>query len=64
MEKESLKTKFLLSKDNVTLNSSFFTFDLPSLIENMKQSHIWAEGELNSMILLKSSCKSVLLTAL
>ena len=44
-------------------NSSIFTCNLPTLIANMKQSLSWAQGELNSMILLKSPGKKIVLTA-
>ena len=40
------------------------TFDLPTLIEKMKQSQSWAKGELNAMILLKNPDKQIVLTAL
>ena len=64
MEIETLNTKPPFSKDKRSLNSSSFTFDLPSLIENMKHSHTWAKGELNALILLKSPDKQIVLTAL
>jgi quercetin dioxygenase-like cupin family protein len=64
MEIESLKSNPLRSGYKVSLSSIFFTFDLPTLIENMKQSHSWAKGELNSMILLKTPEKSIVLSAL
>lgn len=64
MEIESLKSDTLLSGYKVSLSSIFFTFDLPVLIENMKQSNDYAKGELNSMILLKTPEKSILLSAL
>ena len=46
------------------LDPSLFTFDLPTLIENMKLSSAWAEGELNAMILFKRPEKQIVLTAL
>lgn len=45
-------------------DSSIFSFDLPALIENLKHSHTWAQGELNAMVLLKSPDKQIVLTAL
>lgn len=39
-------------------------FDLPPLIEKMKQSQSWVNGELNSVILLKQHDKQIMLTAL
>jgi quercetin dioxygenase-like cupin family protein len=64
MEIETLITKHPITKDNRSLNSSLFSFDLPTLIKNMKHSHTWAKGELNAMILLKSPGKQIVLTAL
>lgn len=51
---------------NVRWSQSYHSpaHDLPSLIGNMKQSHSWARGELNNMILLNSPEKQVVLTAL
>ena len=46
------------------LDPSLFTFDLPTLIENMKNSAAWAEGDLNAMILFKRPEKQIVLTAL
>ena len=46
------------------LDPSLFTFDLPALIENMKNSSAWADGELNAMILFKRPEKQIVLTAL
>ena len=64
MQKENLKTKPLLYKAKGSIKSLFFTFDLPTLIENMKRSHTWDKGGLNAMILLKSPKKQIVLTAL
>ena len=64
MEKESLKNKSPLPKDNRSFNASLPSFDLPTLIEKMKHSLSWARGELNTMILLKSPDKQIVLTAL
>jgi hypothetical protein len=33
--------------------SSSFTFNMETLIRNMKQSRTWAKGELNAMVLLR-----------
>lgn len=64
MGMEILLTKPPLPKENRSLNSSLLTFDLPALIENMKHSHIWTKGELNTMILLKRPDKQIVLTAM
>jgi quercetin dioxygenase-like cupin family protein len=64
MQKQTLISKPLLYKANGSANSLFFTFDLPTLIANMKQTRAWERGELNAMILLKSPEKQIVLTAL
>lgn len=38
-------------------------FDMPGLIQKMKQSQSWAAGELNSMILIRRPSRQVVLTA-
>ena len=50
--------------DSWSLNSSFLTYNLPILIEKMKLSPAWSKRELNSMILLESPGKQILLTTL
>jgi hypothetical protein len=64
MKEETLKISSPSRGDNSLLNSSLLTFDLPILIEKMKHSHAWTIGELNSMILLESPDKQILLTTL
>jgi hypothetical protein len=64
MEIETLNSKAPLHKDNRSTNSSLFTFDLPTLIENIKHNRTWAEGDLTAMILMNSPDKQILLTAL
>ena len=64
MKKESLETKAPVSLDNSLLNASLLAFDLPTLIEKMNHNHIRAKGEPNSMILLKSPDKQIVLIAL
>ena len=64
MEIESLKKKPLPLGYKMSLGSVFFTFDLPTLIENLKKNHTLTEGELNSMVLLRTPEKSQLLTAM
>jgi len=64
MEIETLKIEPPFSKEAGSCSSSLFTFDLPSLVENMKHSHSWLKGELNAKILLNSPGKQILLTAL
>jgi hypothetical protein len=64
METETLKTKSHHSTVNHALKGSLRTFDLPAIIEKMKNSHTWLTGELNAMILLKSRYRQIVLTAL
>lgn len=64
METETLNARSALSDVFGSQNPLSFTFDLPTLIENMKNSHSWANGELNSIILLKTPDKKIMLTAL
>ena len=59
-----MKTKPLLVREERSLNASLLTFDLPILIEKMKHSRTYAQGELNAMILLKNPDKQIVLTAL
>jgi hypothetical protein len=40
------------------------SYDLPGLIETMKQSYTWDKGELNALILLNTPVKQILLTAM
>jgi quercetin dioxygenase-like cupin family protein len=64
MGKEILVTKPPLPKENRSLNASLLAFDLPALIYNMKQSHTWTKGKLNTMILLKRPDNQIVLTAM
>ena len=64
MEIETLNIKALRPKEDKLLNCSLLTFDMPILIEKMKNSNTWAKGELSSMILLKTAGKRIVLTAL
>jgi len=66
METETLKIKAPLfkTKTHGFLKGSLRAFDLPSLIDRMKQSSKWANGELNAIVLLKSRYRQIVLTAL
>jgi hypothetical protein len=44
--------------------NALLSFDLPTLIEKMKHSLSWYQGELNAKILVESPSKQILLTAL
>ncbi len=64
MEIETLKLNLDKIKNKRSSDSRLLGFDLPSLIETMKQSYTWANGELNALVLLKSPGKNILLTAM
>jgi len=64
MGKETFKANYLVHKVNTSVHPSLLIFDLPTLVEKMKVNQSWANGELNSMILLKTPDKQIMLTAL
>ena len=54
----------MLNGDIISLSPSLLVFDLPILIQKMKQKPSWKRGELNAMILLKTPSKQIVLTTL
>jgi quercetin dioxygenase-like cupin family protein len=64
MENVAAETKPPLYIKRRLVNSSLCSFDLPSLIDDMKHSRSWERGELNSVILLKSPQKQIVLAAI
>jgi quercetin dioxygenase-like cupin family protein len=64
MRREKLVAQVPLYKDNGSFKVSFQTFDLAMLIEKMKNSHSWEKEGLDSVILLESPDKQIILTAL
>lgn len=64
MEQLTLKPKAIYSIANVKFFNKYFAFDIPTLVENVKQIHTWKGGNLNAIILLKNTDKSVVLTSL
>jgi quercetin dioxygenase-like cupin family protein len=64
MEQLALKPKAVYSIANVKFFNKYFAFDIPTLVENVKQIHTWKGGNLNAIILLKNTDKSVVLTSL
>jgi quercetin dioxygenase-like cupin family protein len=64
MWKEKSTAKNLFCKEINSLHPSLFLFDFPALIEKMKQKHSWVNGDLDTMILLKTPTKQIVLTAL
>ena len=55
---------YFLGMANISFQPSFLVFGLPTIIEKMKLKQSRIKGELNSMILLKTPYKQVVLTAL
>jgi quercetin dioxygenase-like cupin family protein len=64
MEIKSMQPRDLQIKDDSSNNCRLLAFDLPSLISTMRQNYTWAKGELNSLILLKSPQKHIILAAI
>lgn len=64
MGKETFRANYLVHKDDMSLHPSLLVFDLPKLAEKMKLKQNWARGEINSMVLLKTPDKQIVLTAL
>jgi quercetin dioxygenase-like cupin family protein len=64
MVKVSSKTSTLSKEEKEPGTSSFRTYDLPMLVKEIKKSKAFEKGELNSMTLLKSPEKQIVLTAL
>lgn len=64
METQILKTESPISDTKSILKISLENFDLPALVEDMKETRNWEQGEMDAMVLLKSPVKKVILTAL
>jgi hypothetical protein len=64
MDTQTINSRPLTITDIKPAIAPLSTFDLPSLIRNMRQSATWKNGEINAMILLNSPEKQILLTAL
>ena len=64
MEIESLNSVSSVYDKKMTGIFSSSDFDLPALIKMMKHSNAWSEGELNTLILLKSLNEKIILTAI
>jgi quercetin dioxygenase-like cupin family protein len=64
MEKESPEIHPGFNKSKNPVKSSRLNFDIPRIIEKMKHSPSWEEGELNAVVLCKKPEKKVVLTAL
>jgi hypothetical protein len=64
MEIETQMTNHPVSKDKSSSRCKLLAFNLPSLIATMKQSYVWANVKLNSLILLKRPDKQIILTSM
>ena len=64
MEIETLNINRTRIMNYKSSDSRLSGFDLPSLIETMKQSYTWENGELNALVLLNSPEKKIILTAM
>ena len=64
MWKEMSTDKFLFYKADNSLNTSLYLYDFPTLIGKMKQKHSWIKGDLDTMILMKTPTKQIVLTAM
>ena len=64
MEKATLNAISSLNQDIRSFNPAVFVFDLPALVEKMKQKRSWAKGKLHAMILMKTPNKQIVLTTL
>ena len=64
MEQLTLKPRARYSIANKRYNNKNFAYDIPALVENVKQIHSWKGANLNAIILLKNPNKSVVLTSM
>lgn len=64
MENEIIQISALSPTNIRKHSSSLVVYNLPVLIEGMKHSRAWTRGELDSMILLKTPDKRVVLTTI
>jgi len=64
MSKEMPTAKLLFYKDDNFRKASLAVFDFPTLIGKMKQKNAWLKGDLDTMILLKTPAKQIVLAAL
>jgi len=64
MWKEMSTTKLLYYKDDKSLKPSLSLFDYPTLIGEMKGRPHWIKGDLETLVLLKTPTKQIVLTAL
>ena len=64
MGKEISKANCLPQNDYMSSSPSLSMFDLPNLVEKMKNNQSWVNGDLHSMVLMKTPNKQIVLTAM
>ena len=64
MRKEMFKANDFFQESKTPSTPSFLVFDMPAMAEKMKHEQNWIDGELNSVILLKTPYKQIILTVL
>ena len=64
MRKEMFKANDLIQESKTPSTPSFLVLDMPAMAEKMKHEQNWIDGELNSVILLKTPYKQIILTVL
>jgi len=64
MQIETLQSQLQLTRYQGSSDSNMSDFDFPSLIATIKQSCSWTNGELSTLILLRSPGKQIILTAI
>jgi len=56
--------KLLFYKDDHSHHASLSVFDFPTLIGKMKRTNSWVKGDPDTMVLLKTPAKQIVLAAL
>ena len=57
-------TKLLVNRNNSSAGQSLLIFDFPTLIEEMKHKNTWTNGDLDTIILVKTPTKQIVLAAM
>jgi quercetin dioxygenase-like cupin family protein len=64
MRKEMFKANDLFRESKTPSSPSLLVFDMPTMAEKMKHEQNWIDGEINSIILLKTPTKQIVLSVL
>jgi len=64
MQTETPQVRLSSVRKDRVLSATRLPYDLPVLVEKMKDTSSWAKGELAASILFKDSCRKVLLTSM